>query len=96
MAQGLFALGDYKASKEVALDCLAKTPGDVRCVESLVRALGELGPPEEAKEAVNKLLTLSPEYTVSEYKRRATKNRNDPAAIDRWADGLRKAGVPES
>lgn len=95
LAQGLFALGDYKASKEVALDCLAKTPDDVRCVESLVRALGELGPAEEASKAVGTLLKLSPKYSVSEYKRRASRNRNDPAAIERWADGLRKAGVPE-
>ena len=95
LAQGLFALGDYKASKEVALDCLAKTPDDVRCVESLVRALGELGPPEEASKAVGTLLELSPKYSVSEYMRRASRNRNDTAAIERWADGLRKAGVPE-
>lgn len=95
LAQGLFALGDHKASKEVALDCLARTPSDVRCVESLVRALGELGPPEEASKAVKKLLSLSPKYSVSEYKRRASKNRRDAAAIERWADGLRKAGVPE-
>jgi TolB-like protein/class 3 adenylate cyclase/Tfp pilus assembly protein PilF len=95
LAQGLFALGKYKASKEVALDCLAKTASDVRCLESLVRALGELGPPEQAKKAVGEPLRLSPDYTISEYKRRASKNRQDKAAIERWADGLRKAGIPE-
>lgn len=95
LSQALFALGDYKESKEVALDCLAKTPGDVRCLESLVRALGELGPPEEAKKAVDKLLRFSPNYSVSEYVRRASKNRHDKAAIERWANGLRKAGIPE-
>lgn len=95
LSQGLFALGEYKGSKEVALDCLAKTPGDVRCHESLVRALGELGPPEEAKRAANELLRLSPNYSISEYIRRASKNRRDKAAIARWADGLRKAGIPE-
>lgn len=95
LAQGLFALGKYRDSKEVALDCLAKTASDVRCLESLVRALGELGPADQAKKAVDELLRLSPDYTISEYKRRADKNRRDRAAIERWADGLRKAGVPE-
>ncbi len=95
LAQGLFALGDFEASKTVALDCLAKSPRDVRCLESLVRALGELGPPEEAKIAVDKLLRLSPSYTIAEYIRRASKNRRDKSAIERWAEGLRKAGIPE-
>ncbi|MGI9520223.1 MAG: adenylate/guanylate cyclase domain-containing protein, partial [Hyphomicrobiaceae bacterium] len=66
LSQGLYALGDYQTSKNVALDCIAKTPGDVRCHESLVRALGELGPTEEVDRAVDKLLSLSPNYTVSE------------------------------
>lgn len=95
LAQALFALGDYKASKGAALDCLRRAPRDVRCQESLVRALGEMGPPAEAKKAASRLLKMSPNYTVAEYIRRASKNRRDKAAIERWADGLRKAGIPE-
>lgn len=95
LSQGLFALGDYKASKDVALDCLRRAPRDVRCLESLVRALGELGPADEAKKAAADLLKLSPNFTIAEYVRRASKNRRDKAAIKRWADGLRKAGLPD-
>jgi adenylate cyclase len=95
LAQGQFALGDYNASKQSAQDCLTRVPDDVRCLESLVRALGELGPPEKAQRAVDDLLNLSPNYTISEYIRRASKNRFDKTAISQWADGLRKAGVPE-
>jgi len=94
-AQALFALGDYRGSKAAALFCLKRSPKDVRCHESLVRALGELGSEQEARAAVSKLMQLSPNYTVSEYIRRARKNRRDQAAVGRWADGLRKAGVPE-
>jgi hypothetical protein len=67
----------------------------VRCVESLVRALGELGPKAEAQQAAQRLLSLSPSYTVSEYKRRASRNRRDKQAIELWAEGLRKAGIPD-
>ena len=95
LSQSLFALGKFRAAKAAALDCLRRAPRDVRCLESLVRALGELGSKEEAKIAVRKLTRLSPKYTVSEYIRRASKNRQDKAAIKRWADGLRKAGLPE-
>jgi adenylate cyclase len=95
MSQALFALGEFEESKDAALFCLQRAASDVRCQESLVRILGETGPDTEAREAADKLLRLSPGYTVSEYKRRAKKNRNDPKAIDRWADGLRKAGVPD-
>ena len=95
LAQGLFALGDFNGSKVAAQDCLAKTPNDVRCLESLVRALGELGAVDEAQKAVDELLRLSPNFTVSEYIRRANKNRLDKSAIQRWADGLRKSGIPE-
>lgn len=94
-AQALFALGQFEESKTAAEFCLHRTPKDVRCHESLVRALGELGPPEEARAATVELLRLSPDYTIKEYKRRASKNRKDSAAVERWADGLRKAGVPE-
>lgn len=95
LAQALFALSEFEASRAAAEYCLKRTPRDVRCHESLVRALGEMGPPEAARAAVDRLLELSPDYTVSEYKRRASRNRQDTAAIDRWANGLRKAGLPE-
>ncbi|HUS96659.1 MAG TPA: adenylate/guanylate cyclase domain-containing protein [Hyphomicrobiaceae bacterium] len=94
LSQALFALGDFAGAKEAANACLQRAPNDVRCVESLVRALGELGPKAEATRAVKRLLHLSPSYTVSEYKRRASKNRRDKDAIERWAQGLRKAGMP--
>ena len=95
LSQGLFALGDYQGSKEVALSCLQRTPQDVRCHESLVRALGELKQLDEAERAIAELLRLSPDYNVSEYIKRASKNRADREAIKRWADGLRKAGLPD-
>lgn len=95
LSQALFALGDFEGAKEAALACLQRSPNDVRCIESLVRALGELGPKAEASQAAKRLLILSPSYTVSEYKRRASKNRKDKDAIERWARGLRKAGIPD-
>jgi adenylate cyclase len=95
LSQALFALGDFKGAKEAALSCLKRAPRDVRCHESLVRALGELGPAEETRQAVTNILKLSPNYTVSEYLRKAKRNRQDKEAITRWADGLRKAGIPE-
>lgn len=95
LSQAYFALGDYSGAKRAANDCLERTPKDVRCVESLVRALGETGPEDETEAALRKLLALSPDYTIADYVRRASRNRSDPAAIERWAEGLRKAGVPE-
>jgi adenylate cyclase len=95
LSQALFALGDFAGAKEAADACLERTPNDVRCVESLTRALGELGPKAEAQRAAQRLLSLSPSYTVSEYKRRASRNRRDKQAIELWAEGLRKAGIPD-
>ena len=95
LSQALFAVGKYEESKDAALFCLQRVPSDARCQESLVRALGELGPADEARTAVEELLRLSPGYAVSEYMRRANKNRSDLSAIERWADGLRKAGAPD-
>ncbi|OBY25284.1 adenylate/guanylate cyclase domain-containing protein [Leisingera sp. JC1] len=95
LSQAYFALGDFPAAKRSAEVCLERSPQDVRCVESLVRALGETGPHRDAQAAVSRLLELSPDFTVTDYIRRASRNRSDQAAIDRWAEGLRKAGVPE-
>jgi adenylate cyclase len=94
LSQALFVLGDFKGAREAATSCLQRAPQDVRCQESLVRALGEIGPEQEARAAVRVLLRLSPDYTVTEYIRRARENRRDEDAIRRWAEGLRKAGVP--
>ena len=95
LSQALFAQGKFEESKAAAQFCLQRVPTDARCQESLVRALGELGPRDDAEAAVSELLRLSPGYTVSEYLRRANKNRNDSDAIERWANGLRTAGVPD-
>ncbi|MGI9521712.1 MAG: hypothetical protein ACR2PG_08700, partial [Hyphomicrobiaceae bacterium] len=95
LSQSHFALGEFEASKTAAQYCLERTPRDVRCHENFVRALAELGPKEETRKALAKMLSAGPDYIVTEYLRKANRNRRDKAAIKRWADGLRKAGVPE-
>ncbi|MGI9352679.1 MAG: hypothetical protein ACR2O3_14030 [Rhizobiaceae bacterium] len=95
IVHALSMLCRFEESKNAAMDCLERSPKDVRCYESLVRALGEVGTREQATNAAKTLLLLSPGYTVSEYVRRVQNNRSDTKAILRLADGLRKAGIPE-
>ena len=60
----------------------------------LVSALGHLGRTEEANAAVRDLLRQNADYSCS-FARKHLFFIKDPAQVDHYLDGLRKAGVPE-
>jgi Flp pilus assembly protein TadD len=62
-------------------------------LRALVVALVHSGRTERAKEVVQQLLTVEPQLTVQAW--RAGIGIRDDAFITTYADGLRKAGVPE-
>ena len=90
----MYQLGRYREAAEAATYCTQRAPTNTNCHSNLVAALGQMRSAATAA-AVAELLRVSPGFTVSaERSRRVTTYRNE-ADVDRVADGLRKAGVPE-
>jgi hypothetical protein len=55
--------------------------------------LGHLGHHQEAASILGRLLKLEPAFTISDAIRRSPMNL--PNDVERYAEGLRRAGLPE-
>jgi tetratricopeptide (TPR) repeat protein len=60
---------------------------------ALAATYAQLGRAEEARAALGEARRLNPSLTVDKVRRELP--WADPAVVDRYADGLRKAGLPE-
>ena len=89
-----FGAGDYEDAIrwcQRGLDAQADHPGVLRVMAA---SYGQLGRLEEARATITALLRAAPGITVEST--RAQIPWEDPAAMERYVDGLRKAGLPES
>jgi adenylate cyclase len=94
-AQGmaLFQLERYEDSATVLQKLINRNPGFLRGHLLLAAAYGQLGRNEDASWAVQEVLTLLPEMTISA--RRKVLPYKIEADMNRYLNGLRKAGLPE-
>src|SRR5262249_3803363 len=95
MAGALYQLGRHPEAAEAAPYFVPRAPTNVLCRSRLAMALGRTGPEAEARAAAAALEKASPGYSITEFKRQQGINYRDPAWVEHYADGLRKAGVPE-
>jgi len=82
---------------EEAVSCyresIRRETGYLAAYVNLASALGELGWAEEASEAARNVLTQEPEFSIKSYTSGLSyRNASD---IERIAEGLRRAGLPE-
>ena len=96
----LRALGNnYRLSGrlEEAVACyresLKRETGYLAAYVNLTSALGELGWHDEAREAARDVLRQEPDFSIKAYT--AGLSYRNPADLERIADGLRLAGLPE-
>jgi TolB-like protein/Tfp pilus assembly protein PilF len=96
----LRALGNnYRGSGrlEEAVACyresLKRETGYLAAYVNLTSALGELGWLDEAREAARDVLQQEPDFTIKAYT--AGLSYRNPSDLERIADGLRQAGLPE-
>ncbi len=96
----LRALGNnYRGSGrlEEAVACyresLRRETGYLAAYVNLASALGELGRLDEASEAAREVLEQEPDFSTNAYTK-GLSYRN-PSELERIADGLRRAGLPE-
>lgn len=93
LAQIEFGEGDYKKAVATWRHVLARNPNWTPARRQMIAALGLLGDADEAAWQVVELETLG--YTVTIEAMRHVAPIPDPDYLDRFLDGLRKAGVKE-
>jgi DNA-binding SARP family transcriptional activator len=84
--------GEYERAEAWARESVSVPNAHFWANAALVSALGHLGREAEAKSAIKDLLALKPDFTRA-YARARLFYLRDEAQVDRYVEGLRKAGV---
>jgi tetratricopeptide (TPR) repeat protein len=92
VAYANFLAGDYKKASSVARDAIRDQAwlGGLRVLAASKALTGEV---EEAREVVGRILKLDPALRISNLKDRISPLKSED--FTKYADALRKAGVPE-
>jgi TolB-like protein len=85
--------GDYEIAAQLGRRARHSHPGLSSTYKGLLAALGYLGLADEAAALREKLLELEPQFSVREAVSRSPLQREED--LERYADGLRLAGIPE-
>jgi adenylate cyclase len=86
-------LGDYDDPIGFALKALGQPNFQWSRYAVLIAALGQLGCPEEARRYLAEVTRELPDFSIAFV--RNTHLYGEPALMDRFCEGLRKAAVPE-
>jgi adenylate cyclase len=92
MALAHFAAGRYEQAIEWADRSLAAQPGYRTGLMIKIVASAQLGRVDEARDALSRVLELEPGLTISRWRTAAP---FPPELLNRYLEGLRKAGLPE-
>jgi tetratricopeptide (TPR) repeat protein len=85
--------GDYLAAATAGRKAIELNPWFSSSFKGHLAAVGHLGDAEEIAAVRSRLLKLEPGFTVRDAIRRSP--IGSPEGIERYADGLRRAGLPE-
>jgi adenylate cyclase len=88
-----FGAGRYAAAVEWGRRSVKHSPERAFAYRTLASAYGRLGQLDKARAALREELRLDPGLTIANVRRENP--TTDPDFLERWLDGLRKAGLPE-
>ena len=94
LGNAYFNVGRYEEGITAHKKALEFSPNNFAAHRGLTACYAQLGLHDEASFHAKELLKYSPKFSVAEYIRRAP--WNDSALTERWANALRKAGLPET
>jgi TolB-like protein len=86
-------LGRYQEAAEAGRRAIELNPWFSSAFKGCLSALGHLGLAKEAAGVLSRLVKLEPDFTVQDAVRRSP--MTVAADIEQYADGLRRAGLPE-
>jgi len=93
LAHSYDLIGRQQEAIELMNKALVANPDFVPARRHLAVIYSDLNRMEEARAEITEVLRASPEYTISEWRARA--RYTDSAILQRFVEGLRKAGLPE-
>jgi TolB-like protein/Flp pilus assembly protein TadD len=94
LAEAHFSLGDYEKAAELAQTSLGLRGTQWGAYAKLTSALAHLGRFEDAQKALMALRDVLPQATISYVREHFS--QTTPHFMDRFLDGLRKAGLPDN
>lgn len=86
-------LGEYESAADIGRRATELNPAFTSTYKGYLCALGHAGRDREATAVLNRLLELEPGFSVAEAIERSPLVRTED--LQRYADGLRRAGLPE-
>ena len=93
-AQAAYQLGRYAEAVGVLKRRILRNPETDASRALLAASYGQMGLVEEAREAWRELLRVNPDYSIEQ--RRKVLPYKNPEDFERFVEGLRKAGLPET
>jgi TolB-like protein/Tfp pilus assembly protein PilF len=90
-----FLTNDYEEAVRVCKKACALMPDNEGCHRTLAAAYGMLGKDTEAQFEVSELLRIMPEWSIEGWKLRQGGAYKNQADVDHFAEGWRRAGLPE-
>ncbi len=87
--------GRYEEALEAFKNALARYPDFGPALRKTAAIYAELGRMDEARADIAELLRVMPEASLEHLRRRPINPERDPAAVQRYHEALRKAGLPE-
>jgi len=90
-----FLTGNYEEAVRVSKKACALMPDNEGCHRTLAAAYGMLGKDREARDEAAELLRIVPDWSIEGWKQRLGDYWKNQADHDHFAEGLRKAGLPE-
>ena len=92
LANAHYMLGQYEAAAAAGELAVSRSPNST-AHRPLAAAYAQLGRMDDARRQAEEILRIDPEFTLQQFARMVPlKNKSD---IDRYVEGLRKAGLPE-
>jgi len=88
-----FGVGRYEEAIAAYKEALNRAPNDILAHVALTAAYSWANRLEEARAQATEVLKINPEFSVKQ--REKTLPYKNQADLQRWLDGLRKAGLPE-
>jgi len=88
-----FAAGRYDEAVAEALRAVEMEPRDALAHRTVAASYAQLGRLEEARSALGEELRLEPDLSLQKVRRQSGISESD--FLERWLDGLRKAGLQE-
>ncbi len=90
---GHYLAGRYKDAYSWAESALREQPNFLHAICVTAASAAQLGRPDDAKRAITRLRKINPGLRISNI--RDLLNFQRAEELERWTDGLRKAGLPE-